>query len=348
VRVPILLDAHQDCLRRVLDRDDSLGETYGDEQGNIDLWRAGGFNALWMSVWVDPRKYEASDAVERAQNLIGAYWQQMHKYPDVLIPCQTSEQVRAATGRGQIAALLGLEGGAAINNDLSLIAYYRKRGVRYMTLTWRGNLAWAGSSQSSNPKMGLTAFGRQVVREMNRVGMIVDLSHVSDRTFYDALQETSRPVIVSHSNARLLSPNPRNVTDDMLRAIRDNDGVIGVNFAGDFLKVDDSGNLRLRAGPPTVETVLDQIDHIVQVAGIDHVGIGTDYDGGIKPARGLETARGAPKVLDGLRRRGYSEENIRKIAGENFLRVLAANEGPSMAHLELQAPASTPQPRSYR
>ncbi|MGI8907800.1 MAG: dipeptidase [Candidatus Sumerlaeaceae bacterium] len=322
----ILLDAHQDCLRRVLDRQDDLAQNYGIEQGNIPLWRKGGFNAIWMSVWVDPRRYKGSGAVERAEQLIRAYSKQMSLHSNELAPCQTASEVRAAVQQGKIATMLGVEGGVAINNDLSLISHYRQLGVRYMTLTWRGNLAWAGSSQSDNPAQGLTGFGREVVREMNRVGIILDLAHVSDRTFYDAIDETSRPVIVSHSNARLLSPSPRNVSDAMLVRLRDNGGVVGVNFSGDFLKRSESGELKLRVGPPTIDTVVEQIDHIVQVAGIDHVGIGSDYDGGIRPARGLETAADAPKLISALRQHGYTDAGIRKIAGENFLRVLQAND----------------------
>lgn len=325
----ILLDAHQDSLRRILDRGDDLGQTYGDEHGNIAMWRKGGFNAIWFSVWVDPRKYSGSDAVIRADRLISAFSRQIDRHANVLAACDSAEEVRRAVDGGKIACLLGLEGGVAINNDLKLISYYRKQGVTYMTLTWRGNLPWAGSSQSSNPKQGLNAFGVQVINEMNRVGMIVDLSHASDATFNDALDVTKKPVIVSHSNARLLSPHPRNVSDAMLRRLATNGGVIGVNFAGDFLKRSPGGKLRPRSGAANVETVLEQIDHIAKVAGIDHVGLGTDYDGGIRPAKGLEDASKVPVLIDGLRHRGYSEADVRKICGENFLRVLEQNGNSS-------------------
>jgi membrane dipeptidase len=171
--------------------------------------------------------------------------------------------------------------------------------------------------------MGLTDFGRQVVREMNRVGIVVDLSHVSDETFYDAISVSTKPVIVSHSNCRALAPHPRNVTDDMLRRLAANGGVIGVNFSRDFLK---TSEMREHGGTPDVKTVADEIDHMVKVAGIDHVGMGTDYDGDITPAAGLRNASDTPKLWITLRMRGYSDADIRKIAGENFLRVLEANE----------------------
>src|SRR5690606_1677257 len=150
----ILLDAHQDSLRRILDRGDDLGETYGDEQGNIRQWRQGGFNAIWFSVWVDPRKYTGRNAVIRADRLIEAFRRQVARHKEHLVACDTASAVRRAVANGKIACLLGLEGGVAINNDLKLIPYYRKQGVTYMTLTWRGNLPWAGSSQSNNPKQG--------------------------------------------------------------------------------------------------------------------------------------------------------------------------------------------------
>jgi membrane dipeptidase len=324
----IVLDAHQDCLHRILDRDDNLGETYGDEQGNIPEWKEGGVNAIWFSVWVNPAKYPGRLAVNRAVALIRAFNHQCALYPKYLQPCSTAEQVRRATASGKIAALLGIEGGAAINNDLDLLPYYRQQGVRYMTLTWRGNLAWAGSSQAHesrapNREMGLTDFGRQVVHEMNRLGIIVDLSHVSDQTFYDAIAISNKPVIVSHSNCRALAPHPRNVTDDMLRRLAANGGVIGVNFSRDFLK---TAEQKQDGGTPDIKTVADEVDHMVKIAGIDHVGMGTDFDGGITPASGLKNAAATPKLWVALRMRGYSDEDIRKIAGENFLRVLKANE----------------------
>lgn len=345
---PIVFDAHQDCLRRVLERGDNLGQTYGDEQGNIAQWRKGNFNAIWLSVWVDPRKYQRTSAVAHAKQLIEARRQQVARNPTDLAICHTAADVRRTVAEGKIATLLGIEGGVAINNDLELISYYRQQGVRYMTLTWRGNLDWAGSSQSDNPTMGLTDFGRQVVHEMNRVGMVVDLAHVSDRTFFQALEETSRPVIVSHSNARLLSPHPRNVTDDMLRKLRDNGGVIGVNFSGDFLKVSASGDYTRRAGPANIQTVVEQVEHIVKVAGIDHVGIGTDYDGGIRPAQGLENAAAAPRLFAALRTRGFSETDLAKFAGENLLRVLAASDQPMPANPPPTAQSSATAPADYR
>lgn len=344
---PIVVDGHVDVLLRLVDRSStrSLDEEGPWGQVNFANWRAGGVNAVFFAVWIDPRRYPKERAVERAHQLIDCLEEQVRRYPDTLVICDTAEEVRRATAAGKIAALLGIEGGVAINDDLSLIETYRRRGVRYMTLTWRGNLKWAGSSQPLRAPWdrtrgrearaeeedqlssgGLTEFGRQVVREMNRVGMVVDLSHVSDQTFFDALEVTSKPVMVSHSNARALANHPRNVSDDMLRALAKNGGVIGINFWWALLEPEGRGSRDEGSTTVTVETVLDQIDHIVKVAGIDTVGLGSDFEGMSDLPVGLKTAAQVPALFEGLRRRGYSEADIRKIAGENFLRVLKANE----------------------
>lgn len=354
---PIVLDAHVDVLLRLLDakKGRSLDEQGPAGQVNFANWKQGGVNAVIFAVWIDPRMYPGAKAVERAHEMIDCLEQQAARFPDRLVLCDTAEEVRKAAADGKIAALCGIEGGVAINNDLSLIEKFRQRGVRYMTLTWRGNLKWAGSSQpltspwdrvrqsrqgekeqQTAPDQddlssgGLTEMGREVVREMNRVGMVVDLSHVSDQTFFDALAVTSRPVMLSHSNARARSGHPRNISDEMLRALAANKGVIGVNFWADLLEPEGRSRKDEGATSVTVETLLDMIDHIVKVAGVDSVGIGSDFEGMSSLPVGLETAAQMPALFEGLRRRGYSEEEIRKIAGENFLRVLAASEtGPA-------------------
>lgn len=327
---PIILDAHCDVLQRVLDKHDDLAATTSrHRQSDIPLWRAGGMNAVFLSVWVDPKDFPGEAAFIRAGELIAAYKDQQKKHPNVLAHCETAAEVRRATAQGKIATLLGIEGGAVINDNISRIASYRAEGVVRMTLTWRGNLPWASSA---NPRKGettctgLNAFGRHVVREMNRVGMIVDLSHTSDATFFDALAVSTKPVIFSHSNARALSHNQRNVSDDMLRALAKNGGVVGVNLYWDFLEPEGRGSDESGSTTVTVETVLDHIDHMVKVAGIDHVGIGTDWEGDIETALGLEDSSKMPVLIAGLRRRGYSETDIRKIAAENFLRVLEQNQ----------------------
>jgi membrane dipeptidase len=342
-RPPIVLDAHEDVLLNLLNpkNNRSLAEPGANGQANFANWRAGGVNAVFFAVWVDPRQFRGPNAVQRAEQMIALYNQQIQLYPDKLVACDTSDEVRRAIASGKIAALLGVEGGIAINNDLANIARYRSQGVRYMTLTWRGNLDWAGSSQdltsqfrrgqqiviAENPsKGGLTEFGRRVVAEMNRVGMMVDLSHVSDQTFFDAIKASTKPVIVSHSNARALSDHARNVSDDMLRALKSNGGVIGVNLWYELLEPQGRGSKKEDAERVTVKNVLDQIDHMVKVAGIDHIGLGTDFEGMNDLPADMKTAASMGKIFSGMRQRGYSEAAIRKLAGENFLRVMKANE----------------------
>lgn len=336
----IVLDAHVDSLHRILDRGDDLSETLADGQVDLPKLRAGGVNAVWFALWVNPEKYKGEAATRRAVALMDALQTQVSRHSDVLVFCRTAADVRRAAAQGKIAALTGVENGLAINNDLRMIGAFHRMGVTRMVLTWRGNLPWAGSSQSDNPARGLNAFGREVVREMNRLGMVVDLSHTSKQTSLDALEVSTLPVIFSHSNAAALSPHARNVDDDLLRRLRANGGVIGVNFYDAFLR----GPRRsiISRSKPDIGVVLDHVDHIVRVAGIDHVGIGSDWDGGITPVRGLEDVSRMPLLFEGMRQRGYSEADIRKVAGENFLRVLEANERGAVGEFSQPPKTRTP------
>lgn len=344
-RPPIVLDAHVDILLNLLNtkQNRSLGEPGPNGQANIANWRASGTNAVIFAIWVDPRQFRGQMAEQRVEQMLEMYRYQHQLYPQILAHCDTSDDIRRAVAQGRIATMLGLEGGIAINNKIENIARYRRAGVRYMTLTWRGNLDWAGSSQkvqnpfrrgqvmeiADNPSSGgLTDFGRQIIAEMNRVGMIVDLSHVSDQTYFDVMAVTRKPVILSHSNARALSRHDRNISDDMLRALKKNGGVTGINLWYEMLEPNGRASRRDDAKPVTVETVLDQIDHIVKVAGIDHVGLGTDFEGMNDLPPDLQNASTVGKIFAGMRKRGYSETDIRKFASENFLRVLKANETP--------------------
>lgn len=323
-----MLDAHNDVLLRLCDEGGDLAKPSRSAQVDIAKCRAGHLNAVWFGAWVNPVQYQGREAVSRTLSLIESLRQQVALHPNDLVLCDSALDVRQATASGKIAALLGIEGGIALADDPQMVDLYRRNHVRYITLTWRGNLSWAGSSQSEDPSQGLSPLGRQIIQEMNRVGMVIDLSHVSDQTFYDAIEISTKPVICSHSNTRALAPHPRNVSDDMLRRLRDNGGVIGVTFAHEFLEAAPTEKPRLfqKKHFGTLEDVLDEIDHIVQVAGIDHVGLGSDWEGGMLSARGLESAAKMQALFDGLRKRNYSEEAINKIAGGNFLRVLEAND----------------------
>jgi membrane dipeptidase len=328
--------------------------------GHIDVPRmkAGGMSAAFFSIWVDDT-YGPGTAYKRALALIGAVRRLTDSAADVEL-ATTAEQVRAAAGRGHVAALLGVEGGHAIENSLEKLDTLYARGVRYMTLTWNNGNDWAGSSMDPKRPGGLSDFGKQVVRRMNQLGMLVDVSHVSDATFWDVLATTTRPVIASHSSCRALASHPRNLIDDQLRAIAQNGGVVGINFFPVFLddhfrwqyaEVNrrlrpqfDAIRARYRGQPgvadfeidkfrgqhlqdldiPDLGRLLDHIDHAVQVMGIDHVALGSDFDGISVLPRPMKDATSLPILVAGLSSRGYSDSDVRNIVGENFLRLLNA------------------------
>ena len=314
----------------------------------IDFARAerGGLDAQVFSVWVSPDYYDPDEPVpggaqERANAILDSIDEQLRLHPDLMQLARTADEVRRITAEGKLAALLGIEGGHAIGNDLQTLRHFHERGVRYMTLTWSFTHGWAdsvgGSRQPEAERRhgGLSPFGETVVREMNDLGMLVDVSHVSDETFWDALKVTRVPVIASHSSARALVPHPRNLSDDMLRAIGANDGVVLINFSGLVLDPDRSNfrfilDLLLHAGSTdvSVSEVVDHIEHVVEVAGIEHVGLGSDFDGSPESffPMGLRDVGDFPNITLELLRRGHSSDQIRLILGENLLRVLAAAE----------------------
>jgi membrane dipeptidase len=265
----------------------------------------------------------------------------------------TAADIGRIVKAGKIAALLTIEGGHTIDDDLRVLRGYYRLGIRSMTLTHARNTNWADSANDKPAHNGLTDFGKEVVREMNRLGMLVDLAHVSDKTFYDALAVSSKPVIVSHSSMRAISNVARNVSDEMLRALAGNGGVIGICFGMGFINPRDAEKLKLatdtEAAAPnltgkaldeyaaenaqklfdtktsvvaTVEDIADHIDHAVKIAGIDHVGIGSDFDGIAATANGLEDVSKMPALVAVLMKRGYSDSDLKKVLGENFLRVV--------------------------
>jgi membrane dipeptidase len=323
--------------------------------------KAGGVAAAFFSIWVDDT-YGPGRAFDRAMALIDAVCELAKTAADVEL-ATNAEEVRAAADRGHVAALMGVEGGHAIENSLEKLDTFYARGVRYMTLTWNNGNDWAGSSMDPSRSGGLSAFGKQVIRRMNQLGMLVDVSHVSDATFWDVLKTTSWPVIASHSGCRALAAHPRNLSDDQLRAIAENDGVVGIIFYPVFLDVHfhrqyDEVNRQLQPefaairaryanqpgladfevdkfrgeylqnlqnlDIPGISCLLDHIDHAVQVTGIDHVGLGSDFDGISVLPRPMKDATSLPLLVAGLSSRGYSDSDVRKILGENFLRLLSA------------------------
>ncbi|HYA98478.1 MAG TPA: dipeptidase, partial [Methylomirabilota bacterium] len=336
-----------------------------DAAGSIDIprMREGNLGGIFFSIWMSS-KVIGPEAVKRALVQIDAVREQVRKHPADLALATTAAEVRQAHKEGKIAALMGVEGGHMIANDLGVLRTYAALGVRYMTLTHGGNTDWADSSTDTAAHNGLTDFGKEVVREMNRLGVIVDISHVADKTFYDALETSKAPMIASHSSCRAICDAPRNMTDDMIKALAAKGGVIHINYHVGFLSQEFrdaekthpeietaiQAEVRKRCGEnggscelveldrlvreamtqgklPQVdwEKIIEHINHAVKIAGVDHVGLGSDFDGAVMPM-GMEDASKLPKITEGLLKKGYSESDVRKILGENTLRVMSEVE----------------------
>ena len=352
----IVVDTHDDTTQRLIfDKTFDLGARNKD--GNIDIprMREGGLDAIFFSIWVTG-DVTGPLAVKRALDQIDAVREAVRTHPDLVL-ATTASDVRRAASMKKIAALMGMEGGHMIDNDLGLLRVYAALGVRYLTLTHSLNTTWADSSGDKPAHNGLAPFGREVVRELNRLGIMVDISHVADKTFFDALEVTKAPVIASHSSCRAISNAPRNMTDDMLRALSKNGGVVMINYNAGFLSEEFRAatrspelNARIQAvnkqcagdeacairegerinheammkgdlPKVTWENIIEHIDHAVKVAGIDHVGLGSDFDGAVMPL-GMEDVSKLPKITDALLKKGYAERDIQKILGENILRVM--------------------------
>jgi membrane dipeptidase len=347
------VDSHIDTLQRVVNGGEDISKR--TPRGHVDLPRLkeSGMVAPFFALWV-PTFYQGSEAVRRTLQLRDAMQSLLDAHPDQIELATTAAEVERIAGAGRIAAVLTLEGGHQIADDLSVLRMYHRLGIRSMTLTHFRNNNWADASTDRPAHGGLTDFGRQVVREMNRLGIIVDISHVSDQTFQDVLAVTTKPVIASHSSCRALSDVPRNMTDDMIRALARNGGVIGINFGAGFLNGKDAEGLRQRIGQAvatqpdlsgraldtfaaaeyvreygemkpaaaTLDDAVAHIDHVVKIAGMDHVGIGSDWDGINTVPAGLEDVSMMPALTAALLRRGYTETDVRKILGANLLRVL--------------------------
>jgi membrane dipeptidase len=374
----LVVDTHADTPQRFLDGGFDIGNTDPNDYGHISLdkARAGNLGAEFFSIWVEPETNEGHYA-RKTFDLIDSVYEQAERHPDRMMMAFSVADIERAHRQKKLAALLGIEGGHSIENDIHLLRDYYRLGVRYMTLSWSNTNEWADSSGDQNDAKvqhhnGLTEFGKQVVLEMNRLGMMVDISHVADKTFYDAIATTKAPVIASHSSARALTNHPRNMTDDMLRAVAKNGGVVQVNFYNGFVdenfrKAADAQRkqrdaaaaeykARLKAEGKTVtyldddhierewmariprpplKSLIDHIDHIAKVAGVDHVGLGSDFDGvsGATP-EGIDSAADLPKITQALLDRGYSADDIHKILGGNLLRVFREVERVSR---EIQA-----------
>jgi membrane dipeptidase len=374
-RSAIVIDTHADTPQRFVDEHFDLADPLGDGNINLDSIHKGNLGAEFFSIWVEPTLYKDHYA-RRTLELIDSVKQQVAKHSDQIQFVTTPAGIEEAHRNHKFAALMGIEGGHSIEDSIPLLRQYYALGVRYMTLTWSNSTDWADSSGDIDDKSvphtkeGLTEFGKDVVYEMNRLGMMVDISHVSNHTFYRTLVITRAPVIASHSSARALCDVPRNMTDDMLRAVANSGGpnskggVVQVNFYSGFLS--QSWHDAQKAMEPEVEKaikalkdkakaegkqvtyseieklqrsyadriprpplslLIDHIDHIAKVAGVDHVGLGSDFDGvsGQLP-EGIDSPADLPKITAALMARGYSAEDCRKILGGNLLRVFTEVE----------------------
>jgi membrane dipeptidase len=366
----IVIDTHADTPQRFLDENWDIGSTDPNDYGNLSLdkAKAGNLGAEFFSIWVDPVPNQGHFA-RHTLDLIDSVYEQAAHHPDRMMMAFSVDDIERAHREHKLAALLGIEGGHSIENDVRLLRDFYRLGVRYMTLSWSNTNEWADSSGDiDNPKVehhnGLTDGGKQIVLEMNRLGMLVDISHVADKTFYDAIAVSKAPVIASHSSARALTNHPRNMTDDMLRAVAKNGGVVQVNFYNAFIDENyrkareaqakdrdaaikaytdqlkaagktgsDLNTDRLerewsaKIPRPPLSSLIDHIDHIAKVAGIDHVGLGSDFDGvdGATP-EGIDSAADLPKITQALLDRGYSADDIRKVLGGSILRVFREAE----------------------
>jgi membrane dipeptidase len=361
----LVIDTHADTPQRFLDDGYDIGSTDPNDAGHLSLDKArrGNLGAEFFSIWVEPQTNQGHFA-QHTFDLIDSVYEQAARHPDRMMMAFSVADIERAHREHKLAACMGIEGGHSLENDMHLLRDYYRLGVRYMTLSWSNTNEWADSSGDiDDPKVqhhnGLTDFGKQVVVEMNRLGMMVDISHVADNTFWDAIATTKAPVIASHSSARALVDAPRNMTDDMLRAVAKNGGVVQVNFFNGFddqnyrnamraqekdqaaaiqkymddlkaqgkpvnyVELDRIGREWMAKIPrPPLSALIDHIDHIAKVAGVDHVGLGSDFDGvsGATPA-GIDSAADLPKITQALLDRGYSADNIHKILGGNLLRV---------------------------
>ncbi len=360
----LIIDTHADTPGRFVDENFDLAQDAGKGHMDFNKIKAGNLGAEFWSIWVDPKLYKGQE-IKRALDMIDSVYEQARLHPDKMTMAFSTQDIYAAHRQHKLASLMGVEGGHALQGDIRVLRDYYRLGVRYMTLTWSNTNELGDSSGDISDKSiqhhdGITDFGRQVVREMNRMGMMVDISHVADRTMFQALTTSRAPVIASHSSSRALTNVPRNMTDDMLVALARNGGVAQVNYNCGFISqkyADREKQLEAEHDPdvesinklfmaektpenirqiqqsmaaiekklprPPLSDLIDHIDHMVKVAGVDHVGLGSDFDGvGCLPA-GIDSVADLPKITEALYNRGYKAADLQKILGGNLMRVFA-------------------------
>ena len=363
----ILVDTHNDFLTQTMEKNfvfdtDIKGKTHSD----LNRMKEGGVDVQFFSVWSDGNQLNPYNYANRQIDSLDAV---IKRNPDKIVKVANSKELLKAVNQKKIAALVGLEGGHQFEDDLGKLEVLYNRGVRYITLTWNNSTPWATSAadetnpegaKNSEGKKGLTAFGEQVVQKMNSLGMLVDVSHVGEQTFWDVISTTTKPIIASHSSVYSLCPHKRNLKDDQIKAIAKNGGVIQINFNSGFIdpSVDARESAFLEKHKTEIDSltqagmnpfiaqesiyikyadesqqlrapfdfVIQHIEYVINLVGVDYVGIGSDFDGIFLPPKQLDDVTDYPKITKALLEKGYSEKDIDKILGGNLLRVLKANE----------------------
>ncbi len=361
----IVVDTHNDVVQRILNGEDISVRTH---HGHSDLprFKEGGLDVQMFSIWVPPEKKDPS-YYDQSNQQIDSIESLVRRNPALAGIATSTKDITRLVKEGKFVAMFGMEGGHPIDDDLKKLEHFYKRGVRYMTLTWNNSTSWATSaSDETNPDAkldhrGLTEFGKKVVRKMNDLGMMIDVSHVGEQTFWDVMKTTKKPVIASHSSAWALCPHRRNLKDDQLKAIKKNGGVVFINFnpgfidstysrkekamleankalkdslaktvkGDDFIRDQYTAELMMdKYEPirPTFASLIDHFDYVAKLIGVDHVGIGSDFDGIAVTPQNMNDVTYLPEITRELLKRGYSEKDVKKILGGNFMRVLKAVE----------------------
>lgn len=354
----LVIDTHTDTPQRILFDDFDLAKRHADGSVDIPRMLEGGVGAIFFAVWIRGT-VKGREAVDRALRQIEAIGREVARHPGDLALARTAEEIRRARASGRIAVLMAIEGGHMINSDFGVLRQFASMGASYMTLTHTQNTEWADASTDEPAHDGLSDFGKQATREMNRLGMMVDVSHASDKTLRDVLEVSEAPVFASHSSCQALCKTRRNLSDELIRALAAKGGVVQINFHMGFLsqkfrdsekaqpelgrQIDEQAESRCGENQacqllesdkivrafvaegklPRVEwtAIVDHIDHAVKVAGADHVGLGSDFDGAVMPY-GMEDVSRLPRISDALLQRGYKETDIQKILGGNMLRLM--------------------------
>lgn len=360
----ILIDTHNDIPTTAIDAGVSFDQPLKHKtHSDLQRMKEGGVDAQFFSIWCDGNMKNPYAWANREIDTVLAW---TNRNPGAMMQAFTAADIVTASKQKKLAVLFGVEGGHMIENDLSKLDALYKRGVRYMTITWNNSTDWATSALDETTRVdslkhkGLTDFGKQIIKRMNELGMLVDLSHVGEQTFWDAIATTTKPVLVSHSCVYNLCQHRRNLKDEQIKAVAKNGGVIHLNFYSGFLdpafearsdaftakhKAEMDSMLKVNPEPyfmevylfnkypdevkglrPPMSLLLDHLDYIVKLVGVDYVGLGSDFDGVNSLPSGLDGVEDFPKITEGLLKRGYSKKDIRKILGGNFLRVFAANE----------------------